>query len=338
MAKQTSHRIQAALALGIVAILALAGCSSGASSSDSAPVARNSMGGDSSLQKMDGESVQPDMGFSAPEDATAKVAEEETAEILTASIELRVKDPREIASAIRTLTSDAKGSVSYAVERPGNEFEYGSAQLILRLPPESLQGVLEAIEDYGVVVNSESGSQDVSRQKTDYEIRIESLRTSIGRLNGLIAESKTTADLIEIERELQARESELEMMTAALADLNDSISYATLSVTLTAENKDALPQKVDPENFFTGFQRGLESIGAFGAGLLVFLGLSLPWILALAILGSIAMIFLIPLRNKRRRNSAKVSTGPSAPVEIRRTESETEAMKGSDGSAPTQEG
>lgn len=311
MARRTLSRVSTIAAFGLIAVLTLSSCSAGGGSADSAaPIEELQSAQDSSIRAKEGSVT--DQGMVAPAegeavDSASKIIAEDAAEILTATMSLRVKDPGATAAEVRKLVSAVDGKVSYAVERPGNEYEYGSAQLTLRVPPDSLEGVIAAIGEYGVVLSSESGSQDVSKEQTDYEVRIESLRTSITRLNGLLAQSQNTTDLIEIERELQNREAELESMTAVLADLNDRVDLATLSVTLTAESKDSQPQKVDPENFFTGFERGLEGLAAFGAGFLVFLGVSLPWLLVLAVIGSIAMIFVTLSRRKRRRRIAPVA-------------------------------
>lgn len=337
MAKQRGTKVGIGfVAIGLTAVLLLAGCSAGSesSSSGSAPVRADSSEG-SAPQRLSGENLlNPDASTDSSELTKSAVAPEETAEILTATMSIRVKDPQAAAESIRGIVAGAGGKVSYAVERPGNEYEYGSAQLTLRLPPERLESAMAAIRDTGVVLSSESGSQDVTKQQTDYEVRIQSLQTSIGRLTALLAQSPTTADLIEIERELQSREAELESMTAMLGDLNDQIAYATLNVSLTADSKSALPPKVEPENFFTGFERGLEGLAAFGAGVLVFLGLSLPWILLFGTLGSIVLLVLTSVRKRRRKNTSTLA--PSEPTAARAPESEAlseEQTKGNDGRA-----
>lgn len=322
----------AAVGIALIATLTLASCSGGMSSSSAGSSVTTEldpgrMGSGEALtvpEDLSGAQVNgstdkrlanPEIAPIAPNpgDGSQSLMDEDSAQILTATLALRVKDPQEAAASISSMVSSVNGRVSYSVAKPGNEYEYGSAQLVLRLPPESLQGTIAAISDYGVVLSSESGSQDVSKQKTDYQVRIQSLQTSIQRLNGLLAQSQSTSDLIEIERELQSRESELESMTAVLADLNDQVSYSTLTVSLTAESKDSQPQKVDPENFFTGFQRGLEGLAAFGAGLLVLLGVSLPWLLLLGAIGSVVMVVLT-IRRKRRRSTPR-HTAPAQTVE-----------------------
>lgn len=337
MVVRISSRSGAVVGIALIATLTLAGCSGGMSSSsagssvtdeiapsdmgsDGMPIAPEDLSGAQSDGSTGKRFANPEINPVAPSpaDGSQSLMDEDSAQILTANLALRVKDPQEVAASISGIVSAVNGRVSYSVAKPGNEYEYGSAQLTLRLPPESLQGVISAISDYGVVLSSETGSQDVSKQKTDYQVRIESLKTSIQRLNALLAQSQSTADLIEIERELQARESELESMTAVLAELNDQVSYSTLTVSLTAESKDSQPQKVDPENFFTGFERGLEGLAAFGAGFLVILGVFLPWLLVLGAIGSVVMVVMLSIR-KRRRKSSPRGTSPVQPSESQNT-------------------
>lgn len=311
MAHSKTLRIGSAAGILLLSTLALSSCSASAPSEsmDSGVV-------DERLVEMGGDTAElsPDEGAKIATDSAIAPVEEAPAEILTSNLQIRVKDPKAAADSARSIVEASGGSVSYSVERPSNDYEYGSAMLTLRVPPEDLREVTVELEKLGTVVSSESGSQDVSRQKTDYEVRIQSLRTSIERLNGLLAQSQSTADLIEIERELQSRESQLESMTAALADLDDSIDYATIGLSLTSTSKDS-PTPVDPENFFSGFERGLQGLATFGAGLLVVLGVALPWLLTAAILVSIAMAIAVAVRkNRRKKAPAPVRSEPSSEV------------------------
>lgn len=346
MATVKRTRVATLTAVGLVAMLTLAACSGPAQDSQGSGFEGVGASESSELTNSGLRSVSIDPnavsdGAKMQEGASELVVADESAQIFSSSLELRVKSPSETATTIRSLMEEVGGKVSYSTETPGSEYGYSSAQLTLRLPPESLDSTVETLKGYGTVISSESGSQDVSQQKTDYEVRIKSLETSIERLNGLLSQSQTTSDLIEIERELQTRESTLESMQASLDGLNDLIDYATVSVSLTADNRDVDAQKVNPDSFSSGFQRGLEGLMAFGAGLLVVLGVSLPWLLLLGALGSIVMIFLtIRKRRKAKRRGATAAgaTGitPSKPT---KAEEQTTTTTGEqDGSRRAEEG
>lgn len=186
MAHSKTLKIGSAAGVLLLSVLTLSACSAAAPSESG-----GSDSSDQSLVDMTGESVElsPDEASKIASDGAIAPIEETPAEILTSNLEIRVKDPKAGADSARSIVEGADGSISYSVERPSNDYEYGSAMLTLRVPPEKLREVTVALEDLGTVVSSESGSQDVSKQKTDFEVRIQSLRTSIERLTTLLAQS-----------------------------------------------------------------------------------------------------------------------------------------------------
>jgi hypothetical protein len=78
----------------------------------------------------------------------------------------------------------------------------------LRVPYDSVETTLAAISDRGIVQESSLNSVDVSLQKVDLDARLEVLNTGITRLQALLEEAATTADVVTIESALTERQSE----------------------------------------------------------------------------------------------------------------------------------
>jgi hypothetical protein len=139
---------------------------------------------------------------------------------------------------------------------------------------------------------------DVTSQVTDYRVRIKGLDTSITRLRGLLAKAGTTIDLVEIESSLTTRETDRERLLAQQKSLSDQVAYATLTIRI---NEPPLARSVPPSTFLSGLAAGWQSLVAVSASLIVGIGVLLPWVLALAALGIVALLITRLVRRLRKR-------------------------------------
>lgn len=112
----------------------------------------------------------------------------------------------------------------------------------------------------------------------------------------MLEQAETTSDLIAIESALSDRQAELDSLTSQREYLSDQTLFATISVNLFT-SADATP--TDPEGFVDGLLRGLASIVAFFAGLVVWAGILLPWVGLLAVVTTLLFV----IRALRRRKS-----------------------------------
>lgn len=227
---------------------------------------------------------------------SSNIVEGERSTIVSGNLNLTVDSPSEISNQIVTVVTGAGGRIDSAQKQPGNEYQPDTASLTVRIPSDKYAETLKALEAFGTVTYSNVDLYDVEDQVAQNDIRTESLRTSIARLQGMLAAAQNTADLITIETELQNREVELEMLVASSDSLTDQVDYATVQVQLTSEEESVKP---DPETFGSGFITGWESLVGFGAAILVGVGIIIPWTLAFGAIGTIAY-FILKLRKKRR--------------------------------------
>ena len=61
----------------------------------------------------------------------------------------------------------------------------------------------------------------------------------------------------------------------------------------------------------TGLAAGWESLMAVGAGLVVALGVTLPWLVTIAVLGAVALVIVRAVR-RRRTSEPAAPAAPSA--------------------------
>lgn len=261
--------------------------------------------------------------------------------VTTGRAEVSVTDPRVAAVQVATYTEHLGGHVQERMERGSVEDEDATAFLVLRVPADRVTDMLRELGELGDVTSSSSDSVEVTGQAQDLTARIRALEVSVKRLEGLLADADTTADLVAAEQALTDRQEQLESLQAQSARLADRVALATLEVQLWMP--DQAPEE-PPTGFWGGLVTGWESLVGAVSGLLLALGVLLPWLVALGLVG---LVVLAVVRTRRRRrpatpapaaapSSAAPAAAPaSAPVAAERPVAATDGPAPSAGT-PTQ--
>lgn len=273
----------AALAAAAFAALLLAGCTAqgGGASSPAVPAAPGAPLADESA------------GAEAARDADGT---SERSVVTTGWLQLTVDDPVATAADASALVEHAGGRVDHRSETPGTETQPARASLVLRIPVDELDGTVAALRELGRVDQVSLDASDVTVERQDLEARIEALTASVGRLQQLLASAATTAELIEIESELTTRQAELDGLTAQRELLVDQIDYATVSLELVTEG---VAPSAGPGDFWSGLVVGWDSLVAFTGAALVALGVALPWLGVLVVVGAL-VVGIVLLATRRR--------------------------------------
>ncbi|MEE6294492.1 DUF4349 domain-containing protein [Georgenia wangjunii] len=230
--------------------------------------------------------------------------------ISTGTLRIVVDDAREAADEVARIVETAGGRVDERAEHTGErEGEPPTAWLTVRVPSSSLTATLADLETLGEVEDLSIRAQDVTRESQDLEARIRALETSTERLLTLMADAETNADLLAAESALSERQSELESLQSQRSSLSDRVALATLEISLAAERE---PAQLEPGGFLGGLTSGWDALVSFASGLLVVLGVMLPWLLVAAAVGAV----VLPLVRRRRRRASRDPVGatPRAPA------------------------
>ncbi|NEN07102.1 DUF4349 domain-containing protein [Diaminobutyricibacter tongyongensis] len=270
-------RIWAGAAVLAVAALLLAGCTgAGTSSSSAGP-------GGSTVQGKPGQDASG--GFAAPASKSDTVISTDRDVVTTGSVSLTAADPIGTADRATAIVLGSGGRVDSSSEQPGTGDEKASATLVLRIPSSRLDSTLTAVKRLGTVESATLNATDVTAQSKDIDGRITALQTSVDRLLALMARATTTADLITIESTLSDRQAQLDSLRAQQKALADQVAMST--ITLTIHTK-ATVVAAAPGSFWSGLTTGWNALVAAVNGLLIGLGVILPWLVVLAVLGGIA--------------------------------------------------
>ncbi|MDH6180215.1 uncharacterized small protein (DUF1192 family) [Microbacteriaceae bacterium SG_E_30_P1] len=281
--------IPTALVLGAIA---LTGCSAGGADSASAPAP------EVEYQSSEGGSVAVDEMSTDPTQSERQV-------IVTGWMTVTVEQPLEAASEAIRIAESVGGRVDGRNEYAPADGNRGSATLTLRLPAEGLTETLDRFKELGEVQEISLDSSDVTMATQDLDARISALSASIERLEALLATATDTENLIALETAISDRQAQLESMQAERRYYADQVALSTVTLNLVS-TEDAPVER--PITFIDGLVAGWNAFVGFFAGLLVVLGVLLPWIILAAIITAAILFFL------RWRRSRRVAQAPEEPA------------------------
>ncbi|WP_277212401.1 DUF4349 domain-containing protein [Isoptericola croceus] len=277
-------RRAATAAVALVLTLGLAACSGSGADSTAG----------SSMEMSDGDTAADEAAAVADDngleqDATSSVVDREV--IVRGYVTIVSAEPTATSAALIRLVEQAGGHVEERHENPGDEGSPGWAELTFRVPADRTSSAVEALHDLGTVQDLEMSSTDVTSQGQDLDARISALTTSTARLSELLASAGSTADLLEVERELSQRQAELDSLAAQRESLSDQVAMSTIHVRIEAPAE----QLTAPRGGFTGgLATGWNAFVATVETVVLVFGVLLPWL-------AVATVGFVVYRLVRRR-------------------------------------
>ena len=280
--------IFAPVALALGATLVLSGCQS------------------SEKDMYDEWSVSPSVGMGSDMAVTEQFAPDVTAtsgerfDIITGDLYLTVDNTSETADHITVIVTDAGGRVDSRTDYLDAATQSPSSYLWVRIPATVLDETMATIQALGQVERVSTGRMDVTLQVIDLGERIQVLNASLERLEALLEQATTTAELIELESAITSRQAERDSLVSQQSYLSDQIQFASISIELRTEG-EAPPR--DPDGFVDAIVAGWFALVAFAGSSVIFLGMALPWIAV----GAVVLVPLTWLLVRRRAKKAKKS-------------------------------
>jgi len=226
--------------------------------------------------------------------------------IITVNMSAETDDLDTMTAALQEKISALGGFVESQNIYNGSRYEdrrYRSASLTIRIPADNVDQFTESIEGISNVVRKEKNLEDVTLSYVDTESRMNALKTEEARLLELLAQAENMSDLLEIEGRLTDVRGELEQVGSRMRLYDNQIDYATIYLSID-EVQEYTP--VEEPGFFarigTGFLKSLKGLGNSLLDLLVWLIVSLPYIL---VYGGIVTGIALLVRSIRRKYRMK---------------------------------
>lgn len=150
--------------------------------------------------------------------------------IFTANLHIEVEDivaaGAEIENAVAGLGGVLFGQETTTGEAP-------RSILTIKIRPEDFDEALNRLSGVGELVSQTVFADDVTDRVVDLESRITTSAVSVERLRSLLEVASNLEDIVELERELLNRETDLEVLRGQLRTLEDAVALATIVVVLT---------------------------------------------------------------------------------------------------------
>ncbi|MBD0267703.1 MAG: DUF4349 domain-containing protein [Cyanobacteria bacterium Co-bin8] len=140
--------------------------------------------------------------------------------------------------------------------------------LTLRLPQQNLEAALDQIRQLGDIQQQSVTAEDVSDQLVDLSARLRNLRQSEAALLKIMDRSGKIPEVLEVSRELSTVRESIERLAAQQQQLNQQVTYSTITLTLTSAIATTPNPRPLGETVSTSWQAATQSVGTFTVGLL----------------------------------------------------------------------
>ena len=211
-------------------------------------------------------------GLPAPPPPPPRSAPDDRKMVRNGAMDLIVKSPRDTSDKIRLLAQQLGGFLVSSNVSGGEDAS--SASLTIRVPANRFEDAHAEIRKLGLRVESEKlEAQDVTRRYVDQAARLRNLRAQETQYLGILKQSKTVKDTLEVSDKLNEVRGEIEQQKAEFDALSKQVETVALKISLRAEAE----AKVFGLNWRPLYQlklaarQGLDSVGDYAATTAAFL-------------------------------------------------------------------
>lgn len=240
--------------------------------------------------------------------------EDDRALIIEVTVGLEVDDVAHAVNEVIGLARTNGGELS-ASSVDLSDPEFAGGDLVFRLPPDQTDAFIAALDPgIGRRTQLQTSTEDVTLQVTDLEVRIDTARASLDRVQALLAEAKDLGEVIALESELTERQTVLEQLLAEQTYLEGRVAMSTVTVHLSAAPADDVVSESD--GIGDAFRKGWDGFVGFLGGVVRFVGYTLPFLVLFGLAGLVAWRIS---RRVARRNRSAAPLHPPVPDEDLRT-------------------
>lgn len=159
--------------------------------------------------------------------------------------------------------------------------EIASGTVSLRIPADRFQTAISRLKKLGKVTAEDQNGQDVTREYVDLEARLRHAKAQEAFFLRLLDESKTIADLVQVQQQLSNVQLQIEEIQGQLQYLKDQTAFSTVTVRVFEPGAAAGPK---PKGLARAWTEAVNAFLSVIAGLIVFLGWIAPFTLLVLIL------------------------------------------------------
>ena len=276
----------------------LAGCSAGSSSSSASSSSVSSgllpkAGSEAAPAPVSGtagRAAAASGNSSQPQDGTGTTARLAPASdvIFTAQLTVRASSVGPAAAKAAQIAESAGGYVSNETTsaNPQHPSE-ATASVQLKIPVAAYQATLSQLAGgLGTQLSLQQQAQDVTEQVADVNSQVTSDQAAIVQLRALLVHAGSVSDLLSVQNQINAEESQLESMQAQQRALDHEVTYATLTLTILGPQAKALVHHPKtPPGLASGLGAGWHAFRVAVSWTLALLGALAPFAAVAALAG-----------------------------------------------------
>jgi len=166
---------------------------------------------------------------------TSSLSKENLKLIYTANIDIQATDYYATYNSVAALVEQYEGY--FESSSVNNDGYYGNGSYMygyytVRVPAENYAAFVGAVGNSGYVTSLRENVEDIGLEYYETENRLETLRIKQKRLNELLAQAATMADIIELENALSDCEYNIDMYTSQLNRYDSLVGYSTINISI----------------------------------------------------------------------------------------------------------
>lgn len=211
---------------------------------------------------------------------SSSIAEQEQKIIRTASLIIGTRSYDASLSALRQLSENAGGWISYSSENITSS-GLRRAYLTLRLPTEQLDSYLSSTDTLGRIISKDESATDVTESYYDTQSRLDTQLALMERLQAMMTDTADLSDLLELESKIADTQYTIDSLRSSLNSTDSQVNYATLDITLREETSATAltdSEKSLWQRLTGALETGWNAFRDFLEDALVFLTAALPFI------------------------------------------------------------
>ncbi|MET4926388.1 DUF4349 domain-containing protein [Streptomyces sp. PSRA5] len=293
--------------------LALAGCSGSDSGSAGDSKGESAAKAPTDEQGAGAAADQAEGGQRADGGKAVDEASATTHVIRTATLSVEVGSATKALAKARAVALDAGGVVEdETTERIDDT--HVTSNVVLRVPEAEYDSVLAELAGTGKLLSRTANAKDVTEQVVDVNSRIATQRASVDRVRKLMDQAKDITDVVALESQLNTRQAELESLLAKQAALADRTTMATITLDLSERTKEDKDSGDDDPGFLDALGGGWDAFVTVLRWTVVVVAAILPFVVALAVLFGLWLLFGARARPRRTRTPAPAPAAAPAPA------------------------
>ncbi len=245
------------------------------------------------------------------DDSKADIEQRKIIETIYYSVETKNFD--ELVTTLETQALKVGGYIEQS-DVSGNSYEYEIsryASFTFRIPSEKVEEFTNIVSENSTVTDRTVTTEDVTLDYVDAQSRIKALKTEQEALEALLANAKSTAEILEIRDMLTDVIYEIESYESQLRTYDNLVDYTKITVDISEVEQTTIVHKQSTwERIGTNLAENTLGLWNFLVEIFVFFVSALPILL---FLGLIVLIVFLIIKLAVRKSSKKKKIAPVVP-------------------------